>query len=69
MVETEFDCPECGRHFEEEEWYGKYQRSKTGIFRVSCPECGMKLEGTTDLLGDVKVWAAERQGKPKERGG
>lgn len=63
-VETDFNCPspDCEHLFTEDDWYKKYDRSKSGFFRLKCPDCGTKIEGTTDMKGDVVVWEKDKAG-------
>lgn len=60
MVNMDFECPspDCDRTFGEGDWYAKAERSKSGMFRLTC-RCGCRIEGTTDIRGGVVAWERE----------
>lgn len=63
LVETEFNCPNCTCHHEEDDWYGKYRKAAGHVLYMNCKGCKTKLGITLDMRSDVVVWLKEEEEK------
>lgn len=59
LVKTQFDCPECGKTYQEGDYVDRLQKSKEGLIYKQCTACGIKMGITTNMKGDVVVWDKE----------
>lgn len=55
-VKTDFDCPECGKHYTESDYYEQLSKSKDIFIYKKCKECGIKMGISSDYMGNVVVW-------------
>lgn len=55
-VKMAFSCPHCRCYHKENDWYPKYAKSKKMVIKFNCQGCKRKINLTTDIKGDVRVW-------------
>lgn len=63
LVDTDFQCPDCGQVHSEDDYFARMQKSKYGLIYCKCKQCRVMLGVTTDMRGDVKVWIKSEEKK------
>lgn len=63
MCYTDFDCPQCGYHYRETDYYNRLDKSKKFVIYMTCKNCKTKLGVTSDFMGDIQVWLKKDEKK------
>ncbi len=56
FVKGDFKCPHCTCAHDFPDWEDKWHNSKKMVIKFKCKGCKRKINLTTDIKGDVRVW-------------
>jgi hypothetical protein len=59
MCYADFNCPNCGKAYDNDWYYKQLEKAKRGYIEKTCTECKKKIGIAIDMTGDVQVWLHE----------
>lgn len=59
MCYADFNCPNCGKAYDNDWYYKQLEKAKRGFIEKTCIGCKKKIGIASDMMGDVQVWLKE----------